>query len=824
MIEGSKPKYIKLSSLAQSSGLELIESVLLNHASVFQSHPEQGHILRTILLPFIIRALSERQSFSITVRIMRVLSVIIRHHLSIAPSECEVALSLLNHMLDPDAAAPWKRAIAMEIFRMVYSDIGLILHICSLYDDVEGKKQVLRDNLALFVRLASEKPSLIGLGQQSTVPAGHGPDDDDSSGASAMDTTGVTGLIGGPPNVNRENSVGISTYWSSVRTQCIDQLDKSEPPPLPETYVYSLVLTCINNLSENLAKFILPLTVHREGRGRKRAETQDSNDQEEGQLQPSNGLSRSASHRRRTVPVNPLVLEEHKMFTSIKAIASIIDHSWPAVLACCSTFLYAALDNDYYRALVRSFQKFTQVAGLLRMSTPRDAFLTTLGKAAVPANVIAATTSPMTPISESPRMLQNAKGLLSVDTLMSPSTPTEHHRKVSADFGPPSLNGRNLLCLRALLNIAIALGPTLENAWEIICETLQQAEMIMANSTARGGPRDGRPTSKSSQQSDETSTQTIAAEVSAVQAAASRMFESTSDFPNDSFNHLLSALSKLLQIDEPAPRTEKSPRPTAAMHQQRRIGSFSAISVNTDSQIQDHVLALQKIGEVASLNVDRFIQPDDDSSGWNILKQRLISFACNSDVSSKPRRLAAEILSRVTQDAVQVASDDKTDVQSKMQRRSLEALLAGITGLRSEEKQVSLSTQTDMEVHYIWLEALRSIVERCGDAITDGWDVIFDIILSAFGSHDLSVIESATSKSATSPELELHFRSVKLGRAAFDTTQLVCSDFLRSVPDVLLRTLVDIPFRFCVQLDDLNISLTVSFGTLRDQKRPLISG
>lgn len=241
------------------------------------THVEQAHILRTLLMPLIIRSLSDRLSFPVTVRIMRILYILIRHHLSIMPSECEIALGLLNHMLDPEASPLWKRALCLEVFRGIYSDSRLVLEIYSQFDEQEGKKCVFGDNLAAFVRLATEKPAVIGLGQQSSVPTGKGDNKDNASEQAVAEAGALAGVIGGPvsePNVNGQ-FVGISAQWSSMKTPCMEHLDKSDAPGLPETYVYGLVLTCITNISESLAKFVLPLTVHHEGKGRKRSKTGD---------------------------------------------------------------------------------------------------------------------------------------------------------------------------------------------------------------------------------------------------------------------------------------------------------------------------------------------------------------------------------------------------------------------------------------------------------------------------------------------------------------------------------------------------------------------
>lgn len=530
--------FIRFSSLPPTSTLELIETILSNHEKVVSNHPEQVHILRTLLMPMIIRSLPDRLSFPIAVRIIRILNLLIRNHLAILPSECEIALGLLNHMLDPEASPLWKRALCLEVYRGIYTDSRLVLEIYRLFDEQEGKKSVFEDNLASFVRLATERPALIGLGQQSTIPVVRGETGDSSSDQAVVEAGGLAGVIGGPgPESKASGQVtGIGTQWSLLKSPCMEQLDKSEAPALPETYIYSLVLTCITNISESLAKFILPLTVHHETKSRKRVKAEDAGrsrtDSDVASPHPNNSqLSRTQSFRRKTIPVNPLDLHDHPTYPLIQTSSALVTECWPAVLATCSTFLNAALDSDYYRALVRAIQKFTQVAGLLRLTTPRDAFLTTLGKAAVPPSLLLTNiSSPKTPTPDNPGIFSNTKGLLSVDSLVSQtsSMSIDRNRRPSHEVGLPVLGPRNLLCLRALLNLAIALGPTLHSAWSIVFETLQVADLILSLS-AQGGA--GTPGSQGLR-SDETSPEKVEAETAAVQAAARRLFESSVDFPN----------------------------------------------------------------------------------------------------------------------------------------------------------------------------------------------------------------------------------------------------------------------------------------------------
>jgi len=259
LTEAQKPKFLKSTGIPQTFGLELIESVLTNHADIFLTHPEQANILRVRVMPFIISALSEKLNFAVTVRIIRILYTLLRRHLSILTTEGEMALGLLTHMLDQDTAL-WKRSLVMEVLRDIFTQGSLIRRIFAMYDAQDGRKSILRDIVAAFVRISTEKPALIGLGHQSTIPVANQPVND-SSDQAMLEASGISGIISSPVSSTMEPSAGISTRWSTMRVACIDQLDKSEPPAIPDSYIYSLTLACVSGFSEGLAKFILPLTV-----------------------------------------------------------------------------------------------------------------------------------------------------------------------------------------------------------------------------------------------------------------------------------------------------------------------------------------------------------------------------------------------------------------------------------------------------------------------------------------------------------------------------------------------------------------------------------
>jgi hypothetical protein len=783
LLEGSKPRYIRFSPTPQPVLLELVESVFTGHSAMVNTHPEQAHLVRSILIPNLITTFSEGNDFPIIVRVTRLLYLIVRHHVDLFPEQTEAILQWLNHCLDPDASTLWKRILCMEVFREIYTDYQLVIRIHARFDGKDGRKSIIPDCLASFVRLAAEKPALIGLGQQSSIPIGHyfqretaGESGESlpSSSAAGVPTSAVPGL---------------SIRFSSVRTPCIEQLDKVEPPNVPETYIYSLVLGSLNNLAESLAKFLLPLTVSDKPRRR----TKSTLDEAETE---SIDESKSPERRPKKVPINPLDLEDHKLFGDIQTAANLLDMTWPAVLATCSTFFNSALDADNYRALVRSFQKFTQVAGLLHMTVPRDAFMTTLGKSAMPPNILTATMSAGSQPPQTPSFLSNAKGLLNVESIVNQASSfLPDRRRPSIDSGDPTLNVRNLLCLRALLNLAIALGPTLDSSWAIILETLLQADKVLAGTSGKA-LRDSRVVSGGAPaQNGGTPQQQMAVEVAAVQAAAARLFESTTEFPNEAFLFVLKGLCGLVETKTPPPSAP--PGAASSPGHKRRIASFSGLSIKTGIQEHDFVFAISKIKDIALINLERFIHTvDERESGWKIILDQLVSFATSRDVPPKARLLSVGIVRQLVLDSIAYPSDDE-DLERKIQSRALAPLNTISAIFKREIAGVSNADldDTTIEEHGIILETLRGLLEHVGESLVDGWPAVFTIILSSFRP------QSAHSQ----PSLI----SVNLGRSAFSSLQLICSDFLSSKSDQSLLSLIDLLYSFASQEQDLNISLTV---------------
>ena len=795
---GHKPMFLHPTAMPSNFGLELIESMLSNHAETVASHAEQIHVLRVRLMPYIIRVLSERVMFSTTVRAMRLLPIIFSKLLIVLPTECEMVLSLLNHMLDPEAASLWKRVLCMEVFRGVHADASLVRSVYAQFDELEGKRDIVRDNLAIVSRLAMEKPAIIGFGQQSTVPVSSVQAEEEVDDMAILQAEGMAGTIGVAMTLRSSTAPGISTRLSTMRVPCLDQLDKADPPTIPPAYLYTLALICMNSFSDGIARFLLPFTIPPDMKSKRKQrppkETTDGeNDTDSTQ---KTQLQRSQSNASSKIPVNPLSLTDNVLHSQIQTSANMIDSCWPALLAAYSTFFNAALDSDFYHALVRSFQKFTQVSGLLRASTPRDAFLTTLGKNAVPSSIL-----PVQSVSE----IKDPKRGVQTPLEKEVGTP---NTRLSTESARTSLNTRNLLCLRALLNLGIALGPVLQSAWSIILETLQQADLIINYIIAQR--RQSRTGQSNANINDPDLQGDIGNEITAVRKAATKLLESSNELPDESFLDIISSLSGLIRdlqgeldtISSDGLKSSSLIRPPT----HSRSSSNTGIGYSSGQDPRANLFVVENIGKLIEFNKPRLLEKPPEESGWHIIANSLINVVAAQHLDPSLRKRASETLGELI--SLTASSDLLESIREQTRLEGLSALRRQVECLyRKTTEDNKASKVCENEIHWMSLEVLRSALEQYGDSLVSGWENVFAIISSVFGD---SLSSSSTISEATARPEKARTKSSKLVRSSFGSLQLICSDFLPSVPRACFPTLLRTVQLFCIQEDEFNISLTVS--------------
>lgn len=813
MLEGGRSEHIGSKILPPKFVLEVLESVVANSNKVFRRHLELIHIVRKRAISAIVRILSERQPFDTCVRAMRLLSLLVRNHLDALEEDGEMVLSFMIYLLEPDSGPIWKRILSMEAWKSIYADFKVMRSVFTNFDAVKGRRNILQDHMGAMVRIASEKPGVIGLGHQSTVPQRRSGTVDANDEQASIEALGVAGIVGGA--VSAEATVtGISVEWSIPRMPFLEQLDKQSPPAVPETYIFSLVLGLLGIFSENITRFIMPLSVPKEIRNRK---SHSSASEDIPETEHSNGPSPSRSsatvsvRRRQVILMNPLEQESHAQWENVKATASLIDACWPAYLASSSTFFYAALDGDHYHGLVRAFQKLTQVSGVMRLNTPRDALLTTLGKAAVPADTFDLAPPPTPKHELGPAGLNGSAAGVSSPGLLSPTTEMP---RPSFDTSNATLTTRNLLCLRALLNLGIALGPTLNvAAWTILLSTLQQAELVIKVSL---DAKRRRASGGHGNVDDEDKLQTnLGVEITAVQTAANKMFSATIDYPSESFLQLLESLCGMARdtsalqdhVRNLPPSTSEygfpqmPARPSRRHQPTRSVSTVVSMDKESDQELQ---FVLEKLPTVVASNKDRLALEAPEESGWNIISQVLRKVVQDTDLATEGRFRGADLLGKIS--LVTLTLSNTADVKAKadIQRRGLSLLHSQLRPRELVHEMPQGKQSTEKVLHENVLRSLENILAASGEQVIAGWNLVFDVINSIFVLEQDRIVGHGTADFDPHPT----GAAVELVRASFQSVQLLGSDFLDRLPPSCISAYIVALHDFGAQTDDLNIALT----------------
>lgn len=813
--DGADAQRLKPRTMSPVFALDLILTILLSNEKVFKTHIELLVVCRRKLMPVLIRRLSAKQTFPITIRSLRILYLLINHHFEYIQDESETALSLLIHFLDPEASQGWKRAVCMETLRNVIANFPLLRRIFYCFDMKAGRKDIVSKVMAALAKMAAEKPIIVGLSHRSTMPSRRTDDEKEGQDQTSLEAAGVDGVIGSTI-VAESHITGISAVWSLPKNPCLEQLEKNDAPSLPDTYIYSLVLDCIYSLSEGLAKFVMPTSIARNERKKSQVQADEQLHESPEKYVGTDG-SRIAQPVSATEPqkairlVNPLAVTSHPQSESTKIAADLVSSCWPAFLATCATFLNAALDAEFYHNLVRAIQKLAQVAGVLELSTPRDAFLTTLAKAAVPPQARtsgAITDARKAEISPTAQTTDNV-----ASDIASPVNKLAPGMRISSNADVTILTTRNLLCMRALLHLGIALGPTFtQEAWCILLETLQEAEHLIKMSPRSLMNQTGKPAEDPSSTEPSSSGPNLGGEIAAVQTASKKMFASTSNYDKDVFLSLLKALLSLSASTEfvndrrnvASPIDSSTFRRVGRMHQSSRSvsGSFFKLAAE-DSEV---LFVLSKTSEVAKSNLQRFVRQSAADSGWSLITDRLLQVLKSSTATSDIRLRAASLLDTMILGTLQNLDDEDERLQREVQHRDVSVLRSQIEGLYQESTvSVTEGRKTDLEIHERALETLVAIIEQRGENLLISWQTIFKLGGTIF-EEQTPPFAIGTQQDVQKGDLRA--RSVKLIQIAFRLLQLVGSDFLNLLPMHDLLGFIELLLLFGRQHDDLNVSLT----------------
>ncbi|KAI8343085.1 hypothetical protein BC941DRAFT_410389 [Chlamydoabsidia padenii] len=799
LTNNESPEYLRLGRLSETFGLELIESVLTNHYTLFKKHKELSSLLRERVCAMIIKTFSEKHEFPQTMRFTRVVYILIKQFSELLITECEIFLSMFVKILEPENPL-WQRVLAMEIFRGVCGNPMLLCSIYDWYDSQANSTNVFRDMITAFGRLATEKPQLLGATQGGRESIDFG------QGSATLPHT--TNAVNATSSDNTHAS--LSNTGSTIRIQCIDQLDKADPPAIPETYIFYLALLCLNSIADGLAGYTLP---------RFSTNNKTSSQQQHGDNNNKDGL----------------VEESETEKKDIKLITEMANVAWPGLLAAMSFYITTDLDEDLFQSTMRSYQNFTNVCGILGLVVPRDAFLTNLCKNAIPPvpALSSGYFSGKNAVSASPH---SSSGISYSDL-------TAQQQHLLSNI---TLSDKNLYSLRVLLNITMMLGGVLGSSWYLVLETLQQADFLLYNrpspkgntnatsaynasapglrrtltgtsSVSSTGPvSPGQPTLSQMMDADH---------VSIIYTTLNRLFKNSGYLDGDAFTDFTTALCRLSAHYSGVPFKD---------------GDVDSSNKSSRAKIfNEKSFAMEKLHDIALMNMGRLLDTNNNFKDWDLIMSHLISTANYVNTPNPIRVQSCDTISDIIIAAMNHALTERKDAGDTTQNRLLKALNECINGIDVNDKNSTLFKHF-VPVQKMGLETLNNLLQTSGHFFTCGWGLIFDMLChvavhyntygtsvaindnnssnsSDFGDKDISDARDRSSIDTTSSSVHT---SMTMGtpsnnkaysgliKVAFSSLQLICTDFLSTLSPDCLRQCIATLGAFGTQTEDLNISLT----------------
>ncbi|KAG6333293.1 hypothetical protein ID866_5795 [Astraeus odoratus] len=832
LANSEKPHFLHLEYLHKTFALELIESVLTNYHDLFRQHSELLLLLQHHLCPLLLKSLSDKAIFPLTLRCFRVVFLLLKKFSFELKTEAEVFFMLLIKIVAEDsesgaidhagARPPWTRVLAMEIMRGLCSDAELIRNIWDRYDSQQSGAKVFTSLITALKRLVTEKPALLGVctlmsGVGVPSHSADGPSGSGSTSAYGLDVGGVAGMVATAASATMSGVVGmigsgtgLSIQTAGMKLQCIDQLDKADSPMIPETYIYLLAVQCIVSLCEGFASFSGPLYTSI-------------------MIQRPRAAGEPVIHAPAALDISTLPPDEPATI-HLGIVRSMVDHGWPALLAALSFIISTNLSDELFIDVLTSYQAMTNVAGMLGLTTPRDAFFTSLSKFAVPSRVVSSLESYIEP--PTPRS----------------ATSLTDNLGLTAPPVPPGLSERNLVCLKVLISSALFLAGSLGESWYGILEAAQNADYVITlkgsqppsrrssaantggGTTSRAVSGSGLPDSaKVAPQSPSRHPLLAETDPDSIQAAIQRLFDASKNLDDEAFQAFIKALCRLssemvgMQSDTSERLGNESeslddlPNPAGLSPRVGHAHRRRVSGIHLPRTLRTGDFGVERLGTVAMLNIHRLIHHPPEIA-WNPTTSHLLSIIGLVSAPPAIRIQAARVLDEILVVIPRNVSSHG-ELQANVQRRVLDVLAKQIVPSATD----IFNTNANIELRKMGLETLHHILQASGHTFVVGWETIFEMLGSVCKPAVLSPKGSIDSISTLSHQdthrpkpLPLGYGSERgyltLVKIAFQSLKLVC-DSVSSLSPEHLRLCISTLGLFGRQADT-NIALTAAESLL----------
>ncbi|KAM4882348.1 protein MON2 homolog isoform 2-T2 [Thomomys bottae] len=690
---------VGMTEMTRTFGLELLESVLNDFPQVFLQHQEFSFLLKERVCPLVIKLFSpnikfrqgsstssspapvEKPYFPICMRLLRVVSVLIKQFYSLLVTECEIFLSLLVKFLDADKPQ-WLRAVAVESIHRLCVQPQLLRSFCQSYDMKQHSTKVFRD---IVNALGSFIQSLFLVPPTGNPATTNQAGNNNSGGPASVPTNSAMVGIGGgvtllPAFEYRGTWIPILTITvqGSAKATYLEMLDKVEPPTIPEGYAMSVAFHCLLDLVRGITNMI-------EGElGEVETESQTIS---EGASLPTQSSEQQDLHS----------TSDHmdKEIVSRAVWEEMVNACWCGLLAALSLLLDASTDEAATENILKAELTMAALCGRLGLVTSRDAFITAICKGSLPPHytltVLNATTA---------ATLSNKSYSIQGQSVMMISPSSESHQQVVAvgqplavqPQGTVMLTSKNIQCMRTLLNLAHCHGAVLGTSWQLVLATLQHLVWILGLKPSSGGAlKPGRAVEGPST----VLTTAVMTDLPVISNILSRLFESSQYLDDVSLHHLINALCSL---------------------------SLEAMDMAYGNNKEPSLFAVAKLLETGLVNMHRI------EILWRPLTGHLLEVCQHPN--SRMREWGAEALTSLIKAGLTFSHEPPLSQNQRLQLLLLNPL-----------KEMSNINHPDIRLKQ--LECVLQILQSQGDSLGPGWPLVLGVMGAIRNDQGESLIRTA---------------------------------------------------------------------------------
>ncbi|XP_026318192.1 protein MON2 homolog isoform X2 [Hyposmocoma kahamanoa] len=696
---------VGISDVPKTFGLELLDTVLTDFSPIFFKISEFRFLLKEHVCALIIRLFSpnvkyraaftalhipgastgaaptspagERPHFPVTMRLLRLVSIIIHKYHDLLVTECEIFLSLTIKFLDPDKPL-WQRALALEVLHKMSIQPDLLKAFCSCYDMKPHATNIFQD---IVNALGAYVQSLFVATQVNTP-------------------LGVSGI----PQQS-------GFYWKGVwlplcvtfdpgtaKSVYIEMLDRTEAPTIQDGYGISVAYACLMEVIRSIAitvegnEYFRLQELYEDGncdRDEKEANKNINNQKESDQKTDNkeitnNGHNGEADQNSNVVDKIDADAEDKERQLQLQLLKS----SWCGLVWGLSVLAEASIGE--LENILRAIQTLARVSGKVGHAVGRDACISALCRAALPAQycVPALGALPCPWRREVPAPEPDCRHqVVWVGTPLPTAQPP-----VGQQQSFVMVTSRHVTAMKALLCAAQRDGDTIQQAWLPVLTTLQHLVWILGLKPSTGGSM--KASRASADANAVMSTSAVMADLPALSAMLSRVFESSKNLDDVALHHLIDALCKL---------------------------SNEAMELAYSNR-EPSLFAVAKLLETGLANMHRI------EVTWRPITNHLLEVCQHPHI--RMREWGVEAITYLVQAAFQYHHNNPVHVTEARERLLLEPL-------------AELCSVRHCDVRARQLECAARLLHSRGDQLGAAWPLMMEIISAISAHHSEQLIRSA---------------------------------------------------------------------------------